>query len=282
MAHAAVAPTQPVALAQPVVVAVPTAPPTELPSAAVATVVPAATEGPGPPVAATASVIARAPSVPSTVPALSAPAPVTVTASPSPPATQVTSGPASRIVLDERFADNARGWPNDPQSTAWLGDDGYRLFARRPGQFVAIGIPAVPRLRTVTTTATFRKVGGPPGGGYGLIVRDQMDEPRDGVNQRGRYYVLEAGDRGELGVWRRDGDRWIDLVPWTPSQVVRPGDQPNELSVRADGDRLVFIVNGTEVANQVDASLAAGAVGVFAGGDGNQVVLQHVAVESPE
>jgi hypothetical protein len=190
---------------------------------------------------------------------------------------------ASRhIVLDERFTDNARGWPNDPKSAAWLGEGGYRLYARQPGRFVAVGVPTAPKLRDVTVTGLFRKVGGPPGGGYGLIVRDQADEPHNGVNQTGRYYVLEIGDRGELGVWRRDGDQWIDLIPWTPSDAVRPGDAPNELTVQARDERIVFLVNGVEVTSRVDATLAAGTTGVFVGGDGNQVVLQRILVETSE
>jgi hypothetical protein len=192
------------------------------------------------------------------------------------------SGASRRVVLDERFTDNAKAWPNDSQSTAWFSEDGYRLFARQPGRFVAVGVPTAPKLRDVTITGTFRKAGGPPGGGYGLIVRDRADEPRNGVNQSGHYYVLEVGDRGEIGVWRRDGDQWIDLVAWTPSQIVRSGDAPNELIVQARGDRLLFLVNGVEVTSHVDATLAEGTVGVFVGGDGNQVVLQRVLVEAIE
>ncbi|MDP8924842.1 MAG: DUF1080 domain-containing protein [Chloroflexota bacterium] len=186
------------------------------------------------------------------------------------------------MLLDERFTDNQRGWPSDQQSTAWLADGGYRLFARQPGKFVAVGAPIAGRLRDVVMTATFRKVGGPPGGGYGLIIRDQGDGPRDGVAQGGRYYVLEAGDRGEVGIWRRDGDRWIDILPWTPSSAVRPGDAPNELTVRVVGDRLRFLVNGVEVADQVDATLGEGSVGVFVGGDSNEVLLERLLVESAE
>jgi len=145
---------------------------------------------------------------------------------------------------------------------------------------VAVGVPSIPRLRDITVTAAFQKEGGPPGGGYGLIVRDRVDEPRDGVNQVGQYYVLEVGDRGEIGVWRRDRDQWIDVLPWTPSQAVRMGGAPNELAVESRGERLTFLVNGVEVTSHVDATLAEGMVGVFVGGDGNQVVLQRLLVEA--
>jgi len=179
-------------------------------------------------------------------------------------------------ILDEHFATNERRWPDDPQSTAWLADGVYRLFARRPGDFVAIGVPGIWPLRDVAASATFRKVGGPPGGGYGLIVRDQGPGPRDGVNQGGRFYVLEVGDRGEFGIWRREIDRWIDIVPWTHSEAVHPGHEANELEVLALGSRLSLAVNGTRVALREDPALDVGTVGIFVGGDLNEVALERL------
>ena len=121
--------------------------------------------------------------------------------------------------------------------------------------------------------------GGPSGGGYGLVVADQGPDPHDGVNQGGRFVALEAGDQGLIGAWQREEDRWIDLQPWTPSAAVHEGSAVNELMVRVQGQQLTFLVNGTQVA-QVTTKLAAGRVGVFVGGDGNQVALERFTVQS--
>jgi hypothetical protein len=137
-------------------------------------------------------------------------------------------------------------------------------------------------LQDVIVNASFRKVGGPAGGGYGIIVRDQGPAPRDGSNQLGRYYVLEVGDKGEVGIWRREGDRWIDLLPWTRSDAVRPGNSSNEVTVKAIGDNLSLSVNGTEVGTRTDDTLAVGNVGVFVGGDGNSVALDQISVRTPD
>ncbi len=192
------------------------------------------------------------------------------------------SAPAHRTILDEHFADNPRGWPSNPESTAWLADGSYRQVARQASQFVALGAPITERLRDVVVTARFRKVGGPSGGGYGVIVRDEGPGPRDGINQGGRYYVLEAGDRGEVGIWRRENDRWIDILPWTSSPAVRPGAEPNLLTVQAVGQRLTFLVNGAHVASVTDGALVEGGVGVFVGGDYNEVALDAFRVEAPD
>ena len=186
-----------------------------------------------------------------------------------------------RALMDVRFASGpARSWLDNPPYATWT-DGAYRLHARDAGRFVAAGVPIDQVLSDVIVTATLRKTGGPPGGGYGLIVRDQGPEPRDGANQEMTAYVFETGDLGEYGVWRRDGDHWIDLVPWMRSASVRSGGSPNDLSVRATGTLLIFSVNGADVATVRDDALDAGGVGLFAGGDDNQVALDHFSVQLP-
>src|SRR5437660_752281 len=172
---------------------------------------------------ATAMVLPRTPLrvVPTVVPAATAiqqGAPAVATPQPTP-----TAGRTLQTILDERWEGSHR-WPDDSRSTAWYTDGAYHLFARNPAQFVAVSAPLDAPLGDVVISGTFHKVGGPPGGGYGLIVHDQGPGPRDGVNQLGRFYVLEAGDKGEFGVWRRDGDRWIELIPWTPTDHVFASD----------------------------------------------------------
>jgi hypothetical protein len=188
--------------------------------------------------------------------------------------------PAPRPVLDEGFATGPSGWPDNPQSTAWWAEASYHFFAREPGRFVALRAPIPGPLRDVAVSASFRKTGGPAGGGYGLILRDQGLGLGDGVDQGGRYYVLEAGDRGEVGVWRREGDHWVDLLPWAPSEAVHQGGgATNFLTARAIAESLTFLVNDRQVASLTDPGLSQGAVGVFVGGDGNQVTLERFIVQ---
>jgi hypothetical protein len=169
-------------------------------------------------------------------------------------------------------------WPNDQQSVGWFAPDGYHLAARKPGQFVAIGVLQNPDLRNALVAATFHKIGGPAGGGYGIILRDQPQGPRDGLNQLGNYLVFEVGDKGEVGIWRRDQDQWVDILGWTASPAVKPGSGENALSVRAVGDQLEFSVNGTPLPTQISAQPTSGGVGVFLGGDANEAVLTQLTV----
>jgi hypothetical protein len=205
------------------------------------------------------------------------------TPAPTPTSAAPLTGTAGvRSLMDLRFVGGpADNWMENPPIAGWS-DGAYRLQAHQPTQFVAISVPLIQVTSDVVVSATFRKTGGPPGGGYGVIVRDQGPLPRDGLNQDMNAYVLEAGDLGEFGVWRRVGDHWVDLVPWTRSSNVRPGGSPNDLLVRAIGDSLTFTINGARVASVQDDALTSGAVGVFVGGDYNEVALDHFAVQLPE
>jgi LPXTG-site transpeptidase (sortase) family protein len=53
------------------------------------------------------------------------------------------------------------------------------------------------------------------------------------------------------------------------------------VEVQAIGDRLTLLVNGVQVASRVDGSLRMGGVGVFTGGDFNQVALERFVVRLP-
>jgi hypothetical protein len=182
--------------------------------------------------------------------------------------------------MDETFATTSRPWPNSASGPAQLINGVYQVAPTQAGRFVAIGAPIPETLQNVVVNARFRKIGGPTGGGYGVIVRDQTRTPQNGTIQDGQYYVLEVGDKGEVGIWRRDGDHWVDLLPWQRADAVKTGTGPtNELTVQANGPRLSLAVNGTQVATRSDPTYTAGDVGVFVGGDGNVAALERFTVE---
>jgi hypothetical protein len=184
------------------------------------------------------------------------------------------------VVYDEAFQGSPGKWPTNNQLTAWLPDNAYHVFAAPPNRFVTVTAPVTQPLRDVIVEARLRKAGGPSGGGYGIVVRDQGPAASPEGERSGRFYVAEVSDRGEVGVWRRDGDRWIDLLTWTPSGAVHTDGTANQLSVQVTGQRLVFLVNGTQVAALRDLVLPDGSAGILVGGDLNEVILERFTVRS--
>jgi hypothetical protein len=202
--------------------------------------------------------------------------------------TPTISGPSTptpadvRVLFADRFSRPLPNWPNDPAGTAWFADGAFRLFARQSGRFVAVGVPLLRPLREAVLSAQFRKLGGPAGGGYGLIVRDQSSpSERDSSTQTGQYLVLEVGDRGDVGVWQRNQTRWIDVMPWTHSDAVHTDREPNTLVIIQRENALRFEVNFKLVADLTyDGIPPQGGVGIFVGGDLNEVVVDWLRIES--
>jgi hypothetical protein len=187
--------------------------------------------------------------------------------------------------MAERMVAPLANWPSNPDGNAWFDpDSGYHLYAREPGRFVATGVPLAQSLANGVLSAQFRKVDGPIGGGYGLIIRNQGNASElDSRNQLGRYMVLEIGDRGDVGIWERNQTRWIDVVPWSHSDAVRPGQGPNTLQATVHGAAVRLEVNGALVADVTYNGIPpSGGVGVFAGGDLNEVALEWLRIETTD
>ena len=111
----------------------------------------------------------------------------------------------------------AKLWGKRP--LRYLAAGAYHLESSVPTRFVAVGAPLSSAISDVAVTATLHKSGGPSGGGYGLILRDQESARRDGTNQYGHFYAFEVTDDGKIGVFRRDNDQWTTLLDWTPSNA---------------------------------------------------------------
>jgi hypothetical protein len=239
---------------------------TQISALAIATPIPpvvATVDNPRPPIVSTAR------------PTLTLPTPTAV------PIQRAASAHAG-VLFAERFASPLANWPNDPLGTAWFAAGALHLSPRQSGRFVAVGVPFIGTIGDGVVSAQFHKVGGPAGGGYGVIIRDQAGlAERDSRSQAGQYLVVEVGDGGDIGVWRRDELRWIDVVPWTHSYAVRTGEEPNTLVVSTTGEAVRFEVNGEVVALLNYYGLpATGGAGIFVGGDLNEVALEWLRIET--
>lgn len=233
---------------------------------------------PAPTVASTAVPTVAAP-LATQAPAATNTALPTATSTSVPTPTATTPPAVQAPLLDFAAGQAARPpWPSNPQGVAWFDADGYHLAARTAGQFVALGLAPGPQSDSFVVNATFHKLSGPAGGGYGLILGDSGTPPLDGTNQLGRYVVFEVGDKGEVGAWRRQEDQWVDILGWTQMPSIKSGTGENQLSVRVDGGQASFSVNGVEVPLPSRPQVSPGGLGLFLGGDGNEAVLTRLTL----
>jgi hypothetical protein len=192
-----------------------------------------------------------------------------------------TSG-VPRVLLAQRFLAPLPSWPHDPEGNSWFEDGTYHLLSRQAGRFVAVGVPLSEPVGNVVVFAQFHKVSGPSGGGYGFIIRNQGEpSERDSRSQAGRFMVVEVGDLGDIGIWQREQTRWVDVLPWTHANAVHRGEEPNMLTLTTRGANLHFEVNGESVADLAyDGLPTTGGLGIFVGGDLNEVALEWLRIET--
>lgn len=170
-----------------------------------------------------------------------------------------TLNEASEILDD--FDDAGSGWPvNTEGPVQYFYDDGrYRFTNTLPGQarFAVLDM-------TQTYQSTFLQVDamleeGQAESGYGLVFRYQ---------DSGNFYVFAVNNIGEVSMWAFEGGAtWRELrgLPeqWTESSAVLTDGSPNALSVVADGDHLVGMVNHAIVIDVNDSTYDEGAVGFY-------------------
>jgi hypothetical protein len=98
-----------------------------------------------------------------------------------------------------------------------------------------------------------------------------------------QFYLFEVS--GEYySLWRSVPDGWTDLIDWTTSDVIRPGDS-NLLGVLMLEDHIHLFINDQLVAELTDTHYAAGVVGVAIGleeaGDEGTFEFDNLLVTAP-
>jgi hypothetical protein len=110
-----------------------------------------------------------------------------------------------------------------------------------------------------------RRMGSTPGDlCYGVIFR-AVDKELSGIvsGDDGEYYELEVCDNQYYLITYFDGDGWVDWQEWAESDAIRPDDW-NTLEVQAAGDQFKYFINGEQVFEYSDSTLAEGNIGLAA------------------
>ncbi len=112
---------------------------------------------------------------------------------------------------------------------------------------------------------------------YGLILRG----PEKGAGKSFGYVVAFTCDGG-YWVFRLDGaDPYsaVDLIEWTPSDLIVPGpNKENLLGVKAEGKVLTIYANGHELAQVSDQNYRVGRYGLFVRAANGEYTFQPLEI----
>jgi hypothetical protein len=98
---------------------------------------------------------------------------------------------------------------------------------------------------------------GPLDNEFGLLFR---------YVDKDNFYLYGASSDGYYTLQKLEDGEWIDLTPWTKSDLVNTGELAgNTLGIWAEGERITILLNGEVLETVEDDSFASGQVGLVVG-----------------
>jgi len=158
----------------------------------------------------------------------------------------------------------------------WYADDQYHMRAKERTYLVMYG-PADYKTGNATVRVTARSVDGTATqSGFGLIVHGE----RSTSNQLEDYALLiTVGDEPKYEIIKHKNGAQTAIVPWTTSNIIRSGTNPNQLEVRARGSDLTFYINGQYLDRITDTENFKGGVAGLYSSDVAEVAFDDLEIK---
>jgi hypothetical protein len=182
-------------------------------------------------------------------------------------------------VFEEAFVVNDEVWPEFEEeddlaklSVAFL-NGVYRWEARANDGFIWWSYPDMESLTDFYAEVEVIQIDGDTYGEMGLLFHIDEDQ----------FYLFEVS--GEYySLWRSVPDGWTELIDWTTSDVIRPGES-NLLGVLMLEDQIHLFINDQLVAELTDTHYASGVVGLAIGleeaGDEGTFEFDNLFITAP-
>lgn len=168
----------------------------------------------------------------------------------------------------DSFDQNSYDWASgartgDRADMTWTIADGvYKWDALAKEGFVWWVYPEMEEYTDFYYAVDLDIIQGPPEAEQGLVFR--MKKSGEDYS----YYLYEISNDQNYAVWYRDASGWDEIVPWTPSDLIK-NEGYNRLALIAQGARIVFFINNQYVAEATDDRLLSGKLGLCVGLDEN-------------
>ncbi len=164
-------------------------------------------------------------------------------------------------ILCDAFTNNDGEWPDGPTNsstariTRSVADGAYTwdVDALKSGNVYSAWYgTSADKKSDIYVGVDARRVSGPADTGYGIQFR---------VEDLDNFYDFKIDDTKEFKAQVLVNNEWTTLADWTPTDAVRPGDW-NRLAIQAEGDLLIFWINGQQVLRLSDNHLTEGRAGL--------------------
>lgn len=130
---------------------------------------------------------------------------------------------------------------------------GLRMFLNKDDYltFTAVDVFA----EDVIVEVDAQKIAGPEDNSYGVVCRQQGDT----------YYYFEITSDGYYKIARFVDDEYYEILPWTETEAILPGNGLNHIRIECVGTTLAMYVNGISLAEVQDNAIQDGYVGLVVG-----------------
>ena len=199
-------------------------------------------------------------------------------AKPSTSEVKATITPVRAALMEDDFSDPESGWTtfSGQDGLNEYQDGGFRILVNY-AQYYFWSNPGR-NFEDVVIEVDAKKLAGPDNNDYGVICRYQDIES---------FYFFTIGSDGYYGIskYTKDGDSLIGMSSLGKNtDVILGGDATNRIKVTCQGDTLKLEVNGTLLAEAVDADFTSGDIGLIAGSNetlGVDVMFDNLLVTVP-
>jgi len=171
--------------------------------------------------------------------------------------TVVVQPERGELLYSDDFQDPSSGWDDsggDDQSVGY--QDGRYVIRIDKSNWMTWGNANQWFEDEILITVNATKLSGPDDNGFGVVFGYQ-----DELN----FYRFEISSDGYYRFGKYVDDEWIEIIPWTESELILQGYATNIISVEMRDGRFGFSVNGHFLDKAKDDSFSDGDVGLVAG-----------------
>jgi hypothetical protein len=173
-----------------------------------------------------------------------------------------TSSLSLPALTRDDFSEHKWGTGNFQFGDIWYDNEEYHLRSKEKTFLVMYAPSEDYNTENATVSITARSVdGSAPTSGYGLVVHGEKSKDK----QLEDYALLiYTGDEPQYEVVMHKAGKQSTLVPWTRSNFIKSGTNPNQLEARSSGAEISFYINGKYLTRIEDSeNFKRGLAGVY-------------------